>query len=76
VKCSLCRSEKLRVSRLHLTDLTRLLLFSHPVRCTACYERMFLSLFAAFKIHRKAVARKQAASEGHHSEPQTRANGA
>jgi hypothetical protein len=76
MKCALCGSERLHLSRLRWPDLRRLISFSYPIRCRACNERMFVNLFAAFKIHRKAVARKRAAREDHHSEPQAKANGA
>ncbi len=76
MKCSLCGSERLRLSRLHPPDLPHLLLFSYPVRCAECFERMYLNLFGAFEVRLKAGARKRAAQESRHSEAHTKPNGA
>lgn len=76
MKCTLCGSERLRLSRLRRADLPRLFLFSYPVRCAACFERMYTSLFAAYGIYRKASARKRAARASRHSDPHAKANGA
>ncbi len=76
MKCSMCGSEKLRLSRLRRADLLQLFLFLYPVRCPACDERMFVNSFAAFKVYRQAAARRRAARAGGHSAPHTKANGA
>jgi hypothetical protein len=76
MKCTLCGSERLRPSRLHRPDLLHLFSFSYPVRCAVCYERMFVNLYDAFRIHRKANERKLAAREARQSAPQTKPNGA
>lgn len=75
MNCSLCGSERLRLSRLRRSDIPRLFSFRYPVRCAACDERKFVNLFAAFRIHRKANARRRAARESRHSESQTEKNG-
>lgn len=74
--CSHCGSERLRLSRLRLSDLPRLLLFLYPVRCAACFDRAFVSLSAAFKIRRDASARKRAAGQSRSAAPHTKTNGA
>ncbi|MGB6826866.1 MAG: hypothetical protein WBE41_02400 [Terracidiphilus sp.] len=76
MKCTLCGSERLRLSRIRRADLPRLFLFSYPVRCAACFERMFVNPFAAYEIYRKASARKRAARESRHSHPHAKTNGA
>jgi DNA-directed RNA polymerase subunit RPC12/RpoP len=76
MKCSVCGSERLRLSHLRASDLPRLLSLSYPVRCAACNERMFVSSFAAFGIHRRARARKRAAREIRHTAPHSKENGA
>lgn len=75
MKCSLCGSERLRLSRLRRPDFMRLFMFSYPVRCVTCYERMSVSLFTALRIHRDAAARKRTARGGKHSAPSAKANG-
>jgi hypothetical protein len=76
MKCSLCGSERLRLSRLRGADLPQLFLFLYPVRCTACYERMLVNPLVALKVYRQTAARKRAAREDRRSTPHTKPNGA
>jgi len=76
MNCTVCGSERLRLSRLHLSDLPRLFLFSYPVRCALCLQRTRVSLFAAFGIHRNAIARKRAGRHDRASAHHSKANGA
>jgi hypothetical protein len=76
MKCSVCGSERLRLSRLRLSDLRRLLLFSYPIRCALCGKRTFVNSSAAIGIHRNAIARKRAFRDGRTSAHQGKGNGA
>jgi hypothetical protein len=50
VKCFYCRSSRLRLSRIRLSDLPRFLLLQTPVRCRSCHERSYLNMFKAWNL--------------------------
>jgi len=43
----------MRVSRMRVSDLTRLLFLQRAVRCHICLHRRFVNLFAAMTIREK-----------------------
>jgi hypothetical protein len=50
VNCLYCYSSRLRFSRFHLFDVSRLLMLQLPVRCRSCGERFYASIFRAWKL--------------------------
>jgi len=70
--CSLCGSDKLRLSRLRRSDLAHLLFFSYPIRCIKCFERRYVNLIAACRIGLESRTRQRQAHKSrnaalHHS---------
>ena len=61
MNCFHCRSNDLRLSRLHSFDIPKLFLLKIPVRCRSCRERFYASLFPAWKLgfSAKAARRRQ-----------------
>jgi hypothetical protein len=59
MECKLCGSNKFRISRLHLPDLSQLLFLQYPVRCRVCYKREFVSFLTAFLIRRTNRRRRK-----------------
>ena len=53
MRCPLCASSNMRVSRFRFSDLPRLLLCQHPVRCRNCHERDYANLFVAWRLPRR-----------------------
>jgi hypothetical protein len=58
--CSLCHSQKLRISKIRIADLSRLLLLRFPVRCSVCEARENVGIFKAIKIYKAASVRRNA----------------
>jgi hypothetical protein len=50
--CYQCGSSRLRPSHFRSDDLTELLMMRWPVRCRACSERQFVSLFSVPLLRR------------------------
>lgn len=53
MNCPRCGSTSMRVSRMRVSDLTRLLFLQRAVRCHICLHRRFVNLFAAMTIREK-----------------------
>jgi len=54
VRCRLCSSSDLRLSRFRFKDLPHLLILSYPVRCRVCRDRDYLFILRIFKIGQDA----------------------
>jgi len=52
MRCLGCRSTRIRISRLRLSDLAHLLLFHYPVRCRSCLQRDYVNFIAAWRLRR------------------------
>jgi hypothetical protein len=50
MRCMICGSTKIRISRLRSSDLSRLLILQYPVRCRACYERFYVGIPLALNL--------------------------
>jgi hypothetical protein len=48
--CRYCRSRHIRYSRWRFEDIPQLLLLRVPVRCWLCQERVYVSVFAAWRL--------------------------
>jgi len=58
MNCLWCESSSVRNSRLRLADIPRLLLLRWPVRCRACDERYYVTVFSAWSLHQATKARR------------------
>lgn len=50
LRCRICDSPSLRVSRLRVIDIPFLLVLYRAVRCTECYRRQYIPLPAAASL--------------------------
>jgi len=58
MNCFHCRSNDLRLSRIHLHDIRALLLLKVPVRCRSCRERFYTALHSAWSLSGKNGRRR------------------
>ena len=56
MKCERCGSTELQISRYRVRDLSQVLILRCPVRCQICYNRQFVGIVKALKIHRASKA--------------------
>ena len=56
--CNHCGSSDFRASHIRAIDLSQLIFFKLPVRCTTCWERVFACLPEFFRLRREHRARR------------------
>ena len=61
MKCFHCSSNKIRLSRIRTSDISKILKWQVPVRCRSCRERFFVTPSIAWRIGRadKAFRRQR-----------------
>lgn len=52
-KCRSCGSSDFRLSRLRVSDFTKLIIFHYPIRCLRCRQRSFAPFSEAFAYRRR-----------------------
>lgn len=62
VRCRMCDSFDLRISRFRFKDLSHFLILHYPMRCWVCRERDYVFIPRIFKMDRDAAIRDGDAS--------------
>ena len=58
MECRLCGSNRFRLSRLRVPDLSALIFLKYPVRCRVCFKREHVSFLTALRIRRANQRRR------------------
>jgi hypothetical protein len=58
MRCHICGSSNIRLSRFRMVDIAELLILKYPVRCRTCRERSYEFVLRLIGMKRRAAPQK------------------